>query len=202
MGDRERQNLSAPVLDLGTENELPPLMTREDEDSVDESYNSDDDESEGDDENLESISNDEIAELLDESAGPQGSPEENGTDDNNSDEELGDDEPSNDAEANEGDDEVSEQIMQEDGSKDGDTIGDSAPDLTSEDDCRVLRRDVRSPERYNPSSGKSYHQEVSDYSETEICHNLIAQVEDPSKSFSYEDGEEKVLVSITQRLKR
>ena len=87
-----------------------------------------------------------------------------------------------------------------------DTMMDSAPDLTSEDDCRVLRRNVRQPERYNPSSGSSYHQKESihncHYSQKEITHNLITQADDPEKSFQYEPGEEKVLASIMQRLNR
>lgn len=78
--------------------------------------------------------------------------------------------------------------------KDGDAMGDSAPDLMSEDDCRVVRRTMNKPDRYNPSSGKSYHMHA--YSEKEICHNLITQGSDPKNSFEYDDGEEKVLAAI------
>ena len=52
------KNTNAPILDLNSEseNDLPPLMDREDDDSDDESYDTEDDVSEGDDKNLEAKS--------------------------------------------------------------------------------------------------------------------------------------------------
>ena len=83
------------------------------------------------------------------------------------------------------------------GSKNNEDVIEDAPEICSEDDCWVNERPTREsrpPERYNPSTGSSYLAKV------EVVHNITYQVKDAEKTFTYQKGEDKVLLTIMERI--
>ena len=74
------------------------------------------------------------------------------------------------------------------------SVEDDIPSLTSKPEPhRSSTRATREPERYNPESGTSYHQEV--------CHNIVCQTEKPEKKLEYKEHESKFVASMITYLK-
>ena len=152
-------------------NNLPPLVFKGVEEDSDEELEVD-----------EGISNEEIAELLDDANNQMGI---QGVDLEDfplaAVEEVDDDqlEDNNDLQNCLSDQDSSG------GSSDG---GEDAPSLVSEPKIRSTSRSTREPERYNPTSGGSYHQHCH--------HNLVKQTREKEKSLEYSEQETEIVAHI------
>ena len=158
---------------------LPPIDDGEDE--IDPAEELDGDE--------QSITNEEIADLLnDENSGvadvneddimPDLIPRDDG-------DESSDDEEEDGLEENCGNDESDQD------SRSASTLGD-APSLVSEPGIRQSGRTNRTPARYNPSSGESYIQS---------CHNIVAQVKGKERCLEYNDSETQFVAHVLTKFK-
>ena len=70
---------------------------------------------------------------------------------------------------------------------------DEVPDLTSDEEGRPMRN-LCEPERYDPSTGRSYAQ-------MEACHNIMKQSSEPKVTLDYTEEEVQVVANIITQLK-